>query len=98
MLLTLNNFDPVSYLDININNLPQEEVDKLRQELNGKIGEYVLLKLSNYLTEEQVEKIIDQKDGSEVLRLLNSFLPDANSKILNEVENFKKECLESLKE
>lgn len=98
MLLTLSNFDPVSYLNINITNLSQEQIERMKQHLNGKIGEYVLLKLSNYLTEEQLEQIMQQNNGNEILRLLSSFFSDANSKILTEVENFKKEYLEGLKD
>lgn len=98
MLLSLSNFEPISYLGINISNLSQEQIERMRQHLNGRIGEYVLLKLSNYLTEQQLEQIMQQNNGNEILKLLSGFFPDANSKILTEVENFKKEYLENLKE
>lgn len=97
MLVSLKDFDPIIFLHINSSSLLSEEIDKMRQHLNGKIGEYILLRLSTHLTTEQLEKVTLQKDGKAIINMLGSLIPSLQTKILHEMENFKKDYLETLK-
>lgn len=91
MLTTLNNFDPVSFLNIDSNSMLQEEVSNLRNSLNAKIGEYVLLKFSQNLHPEQLEQVLQYSDGQTVLETLRIVIPNTDQQIMEEVENFKKD-------
>ncbi len=97
MLISLKDFDPIIFLNINTVSQSTEETDKMRQHLNSKIGEYVLLRLSADLTTEQLGKITKQKDGKVIINMLGSLIPSLQTKILHELENFKKDYLETLK-
>lgn len=98
MLTSLQNFDPIVFLSIDATTLSDEEIDKAREQLNSKIGEYLLLKLSDNLTQQQLSQVTQAKDGTAMMSLLNNLIPSLQNRILSEVENFKKEYLEVLKQ
>jgi len=58
--LLQNNFDPVTFLEIDTTASSVEEVFKLRTELNKQIGEYLILKLSQSLTGEQQDQLSEE--------------------------------------
>ncbi|MBI1919003.1 hypothetical protein HYS29_00225 [Candidatus Microgenomates bacterium] len=87
----LNNFDPISFLNINVALLLPKEVISLRTSLNAKIGEYVLLKLSGFLTQEQLDQIINLSNGQEMIDRLKASIPKIDKRIIRELENFKKD-------
>lgn len=94
MLTSLTNFDPIAFLKVDTTSLSLEEVEKISQQLSSSIGEYILLKLSDELTQEQLEQVTQTQDGAVMLNMLRGLIPSADVRMLNEVENFKKECLE----
>lgn len=91
MIHTLNNFDPINYLGIDISSFSTEQIIKLRIDLNNKIGEYILLKLSDNLTSDQLENVIFLTKGNQIVNELANIIPDFKQKILQELENFKAE-------
>lgn len=91
MLTVLNNFDPVSFLGIDTALMTPEETSNLSSTLNSKISEYVLLKLSDNLSDEQFQKIVDTTDPEEMMKLLGEAVPDLETRIKTELENFKNE-------
>jgi hypothetical protein len=91
MLTDLNSFDPIQFLNVDISTLSEQEKIDLRTSLNAKIGEYVLLKLSTFLTEEQMTQLSSITDPNQMITTIRSFIPDADAKILQEVNNFKAE-------
>lgn len=91
MLTTLNNFDPVAFLDLDSSSMSQEEVSDLRTSLNAKIGEYVLLKFSQNLHPEQLEQVLQHSNGQAAVETLRRVIPNTDQQIMEEVENFKKD-------
>ena len=87
----LKDFDPIKFLGINKSTLKPGKLATLKNFLNGKIGEYILLKLSNELSEGQLSEITRSKSGTQMLRLLKIAIPNFNTKFFAELENFKKE-------
>lgn len=85
----LDKFDPLSFLNIDATRLSQDEIDITRSYLNALIGEYILLKLSRNLTEEQIAQLIESK--TQILNTLKSIVPDTDNAIQKELENFKKD-------
>lgn len=61
MLTNLKKFDPIEFLDIDASVLSQKDLEEMRNSLNSKIGEYILLKFSTFLTEEQFKQAVDSK-------------------------------------
>ncbi len=90
MLQTLFQFDPISYLEIDTIGLSNEEIIQLYKDLNAKIGEYVLLKLSDQLTEKQIEHI-NAVDSQQMLELMHSFIPNLTEQLIQQIEAFKKD-------
>lgn len=92
MISSLQNFDPLTFLQIDASQLASpKEAAELRSTLQKEIGEYVLTKCADALTEEQVSFVLMSKDGSEMLQRLQTLVPNFETKILSEMENFKKE-------
>ncbi|MDO8658689.1 MAG: hypothetical protein Q7K55_08160 [Candidatus Levybacteria bacterium] len=89
MLITLKDFDAVKFLGINTSILSQKDLEEIRNSLNSKIGEYILLKLSSLLTEGQLKQAVDS--GEKILETLKTFIPNLDQRILQETENFKKD-------
>lgn len=88
MLQSLNKFDPISFLGIDISSKSPAEINYLQNELKGKIGEYILLKSSESLTAEQVEEVV-QTDGRQMIDDLQKYIPDLDNKIPGWLNDFK---------
>lgn len=91
MLSSLNNFDPISYLSLDAASLSKEDIEQLRSGLTSKIGQFILLKFSQYLPEDKFEEITSLTNGVEMLRKLNEAIPNMDEKLQEELENFKKD-------
>lgn len=91
MLQALGNFDPVSFLGVDTVSLSSEEISQLRNSLNTKMGEYILLKFSENLTDEQFQQITNTKDGEQMITMLKNIIPNLEEKMLKELESFKRE-------
>lgn len=89
MLSRLINFDPIKFLDIDTSTLSPEEVEETRDFLKANIGEYILLQFSNLLTEEQLKQGVES--GEKIIETLRTFIPDLDQRILQKIENFKKD-------
>ncbi len=96
MLADLKHFDPIRFLNIDTKTLTNLEVDKLRDDLNAKIGEYLLLRFADDLTEEQLKSVTKQSDPTLMLDILGDAIPDLHNRILREIEGFKSEYLKAL--
>ncbi len=90
MIAKLANFDPVTYLNIDQSSYSPQELGQLRQDLMAKMGEYVLLKLSQDFTDEQVN-YLTPLDGQAIFNTLETHLPDFQNKFMLELDNFKKD-------
>lgn len=88
-MLTLKDFDPIKFLGIDISLFSQKDLEIMRDSLNSKIGEYILLKISNLLTEKQFKQAVNS--GEKILETLRTYIPDLDQRILLEIENFKKD-------
>ena len=89
MLTSLQDFDPVSYLEIDTSGMTSEEVDTLRFDLMSMIGEYVLIKFVNDLSPEEMDMVVDSKD--KLFETLTELVPDLKKQIIQEIEQFKNE-------
>lgn len=96
MLTVLNGFDPVTFLGINTASMSSQEVADLKTSLRAKISEYVLLKLSDGLSPDQFQKVVDVKDPEEMAKILQGLVPDLEGKIRQELENFKSEYQQAI--
>ena len=93
MLNVLSGFDPIDYLSIDTSSLSKEDIKTLRGGLNEKIGQYILLKFSEHLPEDQSQQIMGLTDGEEMIKKLQEVLPNMEGKLQEELENFKREYL-----
>ncbi len=91
MDLSSQNFDPLTFLNVDPDSLSETELSKLRTSLSTKMGEYILLKLSEYLNDEQLDQVIHAKDGGEMISMLRGLVPDLDAKLEQEMQNFKNE-------
>lgn len=91
MLQTLNDFDSISFLGINTESFSPEQATVLRISLNDKIGEYILLKFTKSLNNEQIDHITSLSDGNQILSELSKIVPNFEQKMSQELDNFKKE-------
>lgn len=91
MLNVLNNFNPVAFLEIDTTSMQPEETSNLSNSLNNKISEYILLKLSDNLSDEQFQKVVGTTDPEEMMKLLGEAVPNLEARIKTELENFKNE-------
>lgn len=91
MLTKLNDFDPIKFLEIDTSLLSTNNLSNFRKTLNSKIGEYILLKVSKYLTKKQLNKAGRINNGQKLFEMLKTEIPDLNPKIIEELENFKNE-------
>ncbi len=92
----LQGFDPLLFLGIDASKLSSpEETTQLRTVINKELGEYILMKLSDDLAEEQLDQLLKSSSGEEVLQKLNVFAPGLENRILLELDNFKKEFLKN---
>lgn len=92
MLNVLNNFDPISFLKIDVSGLTSsQEASELRETLNKQISEYLMLKVSQSLTVQQQEEIAGQTDSTRLIELLSIYVPNLEERIQQELEQFKTE-------
>lgn len=96
MLTILNGFDPVAFLGIDTTSMSSQEIADLKTSLSGKISEYVLLKLSDGLSKDQFQRVVDVKDPEEMAKILEGLVPDLEGKIRQELENFKSEYQQAI--
>ena len=89
MLQSLKNFDPISFLSISTTGLSEKDIEQLRNGLNSRIGEYLLLKFSEDISPEELDRIIKIKDGQKLLAELRKLVPNVDARMLDEIENFK---------
>lgn len=90
MIGSLNNFDPISFLDINTGNLPNEQLARLHYDLNSKIGEYILLKSAELLTAEQLEEVT-KTEGQQMVETIQKYIPDVDNRMSGWLSHFKRE-------
>ena len=88
---SVNNFDPISFLNITTH-LSDEQIATL----NSQIGEYVILKLCEGLTEEQTSQI-NNLDGKQIYEKLKTLVPDFDKKVTEALESFEQEYQNELK-
>lgn len=91
MLQSLNGFDPLLFLEINTSEISNEEQEELKRHLNQKIGEYVLIKLSDQFSPEVMDQVTQASSGEDMLGILSKSEPNLEENIIKEVENFKKD-------
>lgn len=95
MLQTLQGFDPLVFLGINASKLSSpEEVTQLKTAINKELGEYILMKLSDHLSEEQLDQLLKSSTGEEIVQKLSTFNLGLEDRILLELERFKSEFLQ----
>lgn len=95
MISSLNNFDPILFLDINTDNMSDKQLVGLHNGLNSKVGEYILLKSAELLTEEQLEEITKAED-QKIVETIQEYIPDIDSKISGWLNEFKDEYTKQL--
>ena len=88
-------FNPIQFLNVNVSKLSEAEIKDLRNHLSSKIGEYILLKLSDHFTPEQQARLADITTPEQLQELL-SVIPQWNEKVNIELINFKTEYLSKL--
>ena len=91
LLQTLQRFDPIVYISIDTSSFYEDDIKALRKGLNEKIGQYILLKFSQHLSEGQFEAMSNLTDGNEIIRRLQQSIPNMEDKLQEELENFKRE-------
>lgn len=94
MLQILQGFDPLVFLAIDVSKLSStEEAVQLKTAINKELGEYMLMKLSDDLSEEQLNQLLTSSSGEEIVQKLSTLDPGLEDRILLELENFKSEFL-----
>ena len=88
----LSGFDPLKFL--NITNFKNEEKDKVSEHLLNNISQYLLIRISELLPEEDLKKTKDPKDLFDVAK---AKIPDINNKMKLFLEDFKKEFYKNIK-
>lgn len=92
----LQGFDPLVFLDIDVSKFPSSAGrDQLKTEINKKLGDFILMKLSDDLSQEQLDQLLKSSSGEEILQKLNLFDSGLEHRVLIELENFKNEYLKN---
>lgn len=89
MLVNIKNFDPIEFLELGKTLLSENDIQELQNSLSKDMEEYVLLKLSSVLTEQQLDQVLNAKE--KMPQVVGTFIPDVKDKTILELENFKKE-------
>lgn len=84
----LNNFDPIAFLKIDTKGLNEKQIKELHIFLKTKIGEYILLGASEYLSDEQIKQISKQ-DIQLILQNLKDIIPGFNQYFQSKLFDFK---------
>jgi len=85
-------FDPLKFLDIT--NLKGEEKESVSKDLLDKISQYLLIRISELLPEEDIRKV---KNPEDIFSMAKDRIPDINIKVKLFLEDFKKEFYKNLK-
>lgn len=86
-------FDPLLFLGIN--NLKDYEKNDVSQKLLDKISQYVVIRISDLLQEDDLKTI---NDPQELFSIAREKIPDINTKVKLFLGDFKKEYYKNLKE
>lgn len=90
MLPYFKNFDPIVFL-----NLTEKVEDKdkalVRIQLTRQIGQYIFFKLTQNLADEQIDLVLKRQTSSDKLDLVSEYIPNLETRMKEELENFKKE-------
>lgn len=89
MLLPLHSFDPIAFLGVETNTFSPEETERLRAHLGNMMAEYVLFKLSDRITLEQLNVIVKESRGVKMLENLLRLNPTFATTIQEEFDRFK---------
>lgn len=95
MISSLNNFDPITFLDINKDIMSNEQLVSLQNDLNSKVGEYILLKSADLLTAEQLEEVT-KTEGQQMVETIQKYIPDVDNKVQGWLNDFKNEYKKQL--
>lgn len=85
-------FDPLKFLDIT--NLKNKEKDTVSKNLLDKISQYILIRISELLSLDDVKKM---SDPQALLSLAQAKIPDLNAKMKLFLADFKKEFYKNVK-
>lgn len=83
--MNIPNFDPILFLDLNT--LKTEDKKRIRNNLNQKISEFILIKIIAELPE---NKIKDEDNPAHLFALAKRTIPNLDSFIKKKLEEFKK--------
>lgn len=85
-MTVLQGFDPLLFL--RITNLNSEEKNKVSQKLLERISQYLVIRITEMLTEDELRHI----DGpQELFEVAKNKIPDIDSKVRQFLEDFKQE-------
>lgn len=87
----LGDFDPLVFFNIEDKVLDNNK-KYVSKKLFDQAGEYVLLKLTENLHDEDVNKILNHHTDSDLFNSLKKLIPNLEIRIKRELENFRKEC------
>lgn len=85
-------FDPLKFL--NITNLKNQEKDTVSENLQNKISQYILIRISELLSTDDVRKA---KDPEDLFSLAQIKIPDLKEKVKLFLEDFKKDFYKNIK-
>lgn len=90
MVTTGSNFDPITLIDDSDKELfSDNSLQKLRNDLMHKMWDYLTIKLSQDLTEEQLDEVLDTVGYSKRAAALKKHIPDFDEKVDKFIEEFK---------
>lgn len=88
-------FDPILFLGINKEKLAEEEILKLRESLAKYIARYLYIKLIKQIPQEKMTQLERFNDPMLVLGELSNSIPNFETVMTQELENFKKDFKEN---
>lgn len=91
-MTTVNNFDPISLLDDSDKELFSEKsLNKLRNDLSYKLWDYLTIKLSPDLTEEQLKEVLSVVGYQQRANAIKKYIANFDEKVDKFIEEFKEE-------
>ena len=85
-----NSFDPITLLsDSDRLQLSQKNIEQLRNNLNLKIWDYLTVKLSQDLTEQQLAEVLNSVGLQQRASILRKYILDFDQKVNRFLEEFK---------
>lgn len=91
-MINLSGFDPLKFL--NITNLKDEEEKIVSKKLLSKISQYLLIRIVELLSEEEIKQFNNPED---IFSMAKDKIPDINTKVKLFLEDFKKEFYRNIK-